>query len=78
MATHPSILAWRILRREESGGLWLTLSHSSLAEKPHATVVSESSKVFFFNGFIFIWLPWVFVAALGLSLATASGAALWL
>ena len=53
MATHPSILAWRIPWTEEPGGLWsmteqLTLSHSSLVEKPDTTVVSESSKGFFF------------------------------
>ena len=60
MATLCGILAWRIPWTEEPGGLWsmteqLTLSHSSLVEKPDTTVVSESSKGFFFflNLFLF-------------------------
>ena len=34
MATHSSILAWRILRTEEPGGLW---SMGSQIDMPEAT-----------------------------------------
>ena len=33
----------------------------------------QGSIFFFFNKFIYFWLPWVFVAARGLSLVVASG-----
>ena len=39
MATHSSILAWRIPWTEEPGGLWSIGSHRDTPEHPHTEAV---------------------------------------
>ena len=61
MATHSSVLAWRIPWTEEPGGFpvhGIARIRHDLATKPLLTI---------------LWLHWVFTAVCGLSLVAASG-----
>ena len=43
MATHSSILAWKIPGTEESGGLWSIWSQSDATEHAHNTRIKDVS-----------------------------------
>ena len=61
MATHFSILAWEIPRKEESGGLQSMEMQRSMSTH---TIMSKIKSVSFIkNNFIYLfWLHWVFAA----------------
>ena len=73
MATHSSILAWRIPWTEEPGGLQSMgsqrVGHDWVRLNPHILVKQDIQDPPFF---FFFWLCWVFVAAFWLSLVVGS------
>ena len=73
MAAHASILAWRIPWTEEPGRLQ-SMGSDTTEQLTHMVIALNDFS--FFNIYLFIWLYWVLVVALGILVASCKSLSL--